>query len=93
MAVGEGEAAGEGLVTGLGLVAGGAAVSVAGEAAVVGGGVVVAGVFELAPESQPTAKAIASMVGRSRAMRPASFIFGLLIIFPRSSKIEKRDDD
>ncbi len=81
MAVGEGDAAGDGLATGLGLVAGGAAVSPAGEAVVVGGGVAVAGVFELVSDSQPTTNAIARTVGKKSAVRPISFIFGLLIIF------------
>ena len=81
MTVAAGEAAGDGLATGLGLVAGGAALSVAGDAVDVGEGAVVVGVFELAPESQPTAKAIARIVGRNRVVRPTSFIFGLLIIF------------
>ena len=79
--MGEGDAAGDGLATGLGLVAGGAAVSPAGEAVVVGAGVVVAGVFELVSDSQPTTNAIARMVGKKSAVRPISFIFGLLIIF------------
>jgi len=81
LAVAAGEAAGDGLATGLGLVVGGAAVSLAGEAVVVGEGVVVAGVFELTPESQPTANAIARMVGSRSAVRPISFTFGLLMIF------------
>ena len=78
----EGDAAGDGLAAGLGLVAGGAAVSLAGEAAVAGDDVLL-GEFVLVVGSvaQPTAKAIARMVGSRRVVRPISFIVGLLISF------------
>jgi hypothetical protein len=92
LAVGEGDAAGEGLAAGLGFVAGGAVVSPAGEAVVVGDDV---GLFEFefVAGSQPTTNAIARIVGRRSAVRPISFIFGILIGLPRSSKIEKQDDN
>ena len=81
----EGDAAGDGLAAGLGLVAAGAAVSGAGEADVddVDGDVVLLGEFVLVVGSvaQPTAKAIARMVGSRRVVRPISFIVGLLISF------------
>lgn len=81
--MGEGDAAGDGLAAGLGLVAAGAAVS--GEADVddVDGDVVLLGEFVLVVGSvaQPTAKAIARMVGRRSVVRPISFIVGLLISF------------
>ena len=81
--MGEGDAAGDGLAVGLGLVAAGAAVS--GEADVddVDGDVVLLGEFVLVVGSvaQPTAKAMARMVGSKSVVRPTSFIVGLLIGF------------
>lgn len=80
-----GDAAGDGLAAGLGLVAGGAAVSLAGEGAVddVDGDDVLLGEFVLVVGSaaQPTAKAMARMVGSRSVLRPISFIVGLLISF------------
>ncbi len=78
--MGEGDAAGEGLAAGLGFVAGGAVVSLAGEAVVVGEDVGLLE-FELVAGSQPTTKAIARIVGSRSAVRPISFILGLLISF------------
>jgi hypothetical protein len=97
---GEGEAAVDGLAAGLGLVTGAVPVALAGEGAVAGDDVaplgddVVVGGVELFSGSaaQPTANAIARTIGRRRLMRVIRFIFGLLIVLPRSSKIEKQAD-
>jgi hypothetical protein len=93
-----GEAAGlaAGLVAGLAVVAGAVSVVLLGEAAVTGAGVeVVAGEFELEFElvagssPQPTANAIARTAGSNNAVRLISLVLELLMVFPRSSKIEK----
>jgi hypothetical protein len=91
--VGEADAAGEGLAAGLALVAGTGPVTLGEDE--VDGDDFVEGAFELLSVSvaQPIAKAIAKIEGSSRAVRPTNFIFSLLIGVPRSSKIEKRDDD
>ena len=86
-----GEAAGEGLAAELA-----AGVVLLGEGAVAGA-VVVAGEFEfelvVGSSAQPTAKAIARTAGSNNTVRLISFVFELLIVLPRSRKIEKRDDD
>jgi uncharacterized ion transporter superfamily protein YfcC len=89
--VGEGDAAGEGLAAGLALVAGAVPVALGED----DGDDFVAGAFELLSVSvvQPIAKAIAKIDGSSSVVRPINFISSLLIGLPRSSKIEKRDDD
>jgi hypothetical protein len=97
---GEGEAAVDGLAAGLGLVTGAVPVALAGEGAVAGDDVaplgddVVVGGVEVFSGSaaQPTANAIARTIGSRRLMRVIRFIFGLLIVLPRSSKIEKQAD-
>lgn len=91
MATGEGDAAGEGLGAGLGLVAGAVTVLLGEDAG--DGDDVTFGEFELFPGSQPAAKAIARIVGSNIVVRRINFSFGLLIVLPRSSKIEKRGDD
>jgi hypothetical protein len=94
LAVGEGEvAAGDGLATGLGLVAGAvvsAGVFAGDDAAGDDAGV---GEFELAAGSHAAAKAITRIVVNSSAVRLIDFNIGLLIVFPLSNRIEKRDDD
>ena len=91
-----GEAAGEGLAAELGVVVVAAGVVLLGEGAVAGA-VVVAGEFEfelvVGSSAQPTAKAIARTAGSNNTVRLISFVFELLIVLPRSRKIEKRDDD
>lgn len=96
--LGEGEAAVDGLAAGLGLVAGAVPVALAGEGAVagddvalLGDDVVVVGVFS-GSAAQPTANAIARTIGSRRLTRVIRFIFGLLIVLPRSSRIEKQAD-
>ena len=86
MDFGEADAAGEGLAAGLGVLAG--ALMVAD-----GDGLGVLGEVELFTGSvaQPTAKSVATSVRSSGAMRLIPFMFGVLIFFPRSSKIEKQD--
>jgi hypothetical protein len=91
LATGEGDAAGEGLAAGLGLVAGAVTVLLGENAG--DGDDVTFGEFELFPGSQPAAKAIARIVGSNIVVRRINFSFGLLIVLPRSSKIEKRGDD
>ena len=88
--MGDGDATVAGVAAGLGLVAGGAVVSPAGE---LDGDDVVLGEFVLVAGSQATAKAIARVAVSRSVMRVTSFVFGLLISFPRSDKIEKQDDD
>lgn len=93
-------ATGDELAAGLAVVAGddagAAGVVLAGEGAVAGDDVV-AGEFELelvaGSSEQPTAKAIARTAGSNNMVRLKSFVFELLIFCPRSSKIEKHDDD
>lgn len=83
--LGEGDAVGEGLTAVLGLVAGAVPVALLGALE-----------FELLAGSsvaQPAAKTSARIIESRSAARLAIFIFGLLIFLPRSSKIEKRDDD
>jgi hypothetical protein len=61
--------------------------------ALLGDDVVVGGVDVLsASAAQPTANAIARTIGSRRLMRVIRFVFGLLIVLPRSSKIEKQAD-
>ena len=94
LALGEGDVVGEGVAAGLELVAGAVSVAPLGEADVDGAGLAVFGEFELLAGSQPAANPIETIVISRSAVRLIMFIFGLLIIFlPRSSKIEKRDDD
>ena len=96
LAVGEGEAAGEGLAAGLDLVAGAVRVVSLGEADVDGAGLAVFGEFELLTGSaaQPAANTIEDIVRRITAVRLIMFSFDVVIsLLPRSSKIEKRDDD
>lgn len=93
LAVGD-VAAGDGLAAGLGLVAG-AVVSPAGvvagdDAAGDDAGV---GEFELVAGSQAAANAITRIVVNRSAVRLIDFKIGLFIVFPRSNRIEKRDDD
>jgi hypothetical protein len=95
LAVGAGAAAaGDGLATGLGLVAG-AVVSpagvVAGDAAA--GDDAGVGEFELLAGSQAAANAITRIVVNKSTLRLIDFKIGLLIVFPRSNRIEKRADD
>jgi hypothetical protein len=94
--VATGEELGAGLAVEAGVIAGAAGVVLAGEGAVAGDDVV-AGELELelvaGSSAQPTAKAIARTAGSSNMVRLKSFVFELLICFPRSSKIEKHADD
>lgn len=95
LAVGEGDiAAGEGLAAGLGLVAG-AVVSPAGVVAGAAAAGDEAGVaeFELVAGSHAAANAITRIVVNRSAVRLIDFRIGLLIVFPHSDRIEKRDDD
>jgi hypothetical protein len=88
-----GDAAGEGLATGLGVVTGVVTVTLGdGDAAAgLAVGVVESLTFSL---EQPTANAIETVVSRRSAARLILFIFEVVItLLPRSSKIEKRDDD
>jgi hypothetical protein len=95
---GEGETAGDGLAAGLGLATGAVPLALAGEGDVAGDDVALlgddAGVVELFSGSaaQPTANAIARTIGSRRLMRMIRFVFGLLIILPRSCRIEKQAD-
>ncbi len=94
LALGEDDAAGEGLAAGLGLFAGAFAVA-PGEGDVDTVGLAALGVFESLAGSvaQPAANAMETIV-RSSAVRLIMLMFGVLIsLSPRSSKIEKRDDD
>lgn len=95
LALGEGDAAAAGLAAGLGFTAGVVVAGAAGVAAVAGVGVAAAGAVELVSGSvaQPVAKAIESIIRPSSARRLNNFTFGVVIGFPRSRKIEKRDDD
>lgn len=90
LALGEADAAGEGLATGLGLFTG---VPVAG--GVDGEGLALLGAVELLTGSaaQPAANTIDNIVRSRSAVRLIMFTFGVLIFLPRSSEIEKRDDD
>jgi hypothetical protein len=95
-AVGEGEAAAglaAGLAIGLGLVVAGVVVSLAGEGADAAGDGVGVEEFESVAGSQAAANAIARIAVSSSVARLIDFVIGLLIVFPRSDKIEKRDDD
>jgi hypothetical protein len=93
--LGEGDAAAAGLATGLGFTAGVVVAGAAGVADVAGVGVAAVGVFELVSGSvaQAAAKPIESIIRPSSARRLNNFTFGVVIGFPRSRKIEKRDDD
>jgi hypothetical protein len=84
-----GEVAGDALVVGLGDDAGSFTVGL-GEAAGVDAGVL--GVLESVAESHAVANTVARIVGSSSA-RLIDLIAGLVIDIPRSSKIEKREDD
>jgi hypothetical protein len=91
LALGEADAAGEGLAAGLGAFTG--VLTVAGD--VDGEGLAVFGVFESLTGSvaQPAANTIDNIVRSRSAVRLIMVVFGVLIFLPRSSKIEKRDDD
>jgi hypothetical protein len=93
LAFGEGDAAGDGFTAGLGLLAGVLSLGAVGEDETAGDGLAVLGEFELAAGSQPAAN-ITENVARSKiAVRLIRLMFEFLICFPRSNKIEKRDDD
>jgi hypothetical protein len=87
LVTGDDDAFGE--AVGLGEFAGSLTVGL-GEAA--GGGGVLVGVFVLVAGSHAVAKTVARIVG-SRSARLIDLIAGLVIDFPRSSKIEKREDN
>jgi hypothetical protein len=93
--LGEDDAAGEGLAAGLGLFAGAFAVPLGeGDADAVGLAAFV--VFESLTGSvaQPAANAMETIVRSRSAVRLITLMFVVLISYlPRSSKIEKRDDD
>lgn len=95
LALGEDDAAGEGLAAGLGLFAGAFAVPLGeGDADAVGLAAFV--VFESLTGSvaQPAANAMETIVRSRSAVRLITLMFVVLISYlPRSSKIEKRDDD
>lgn len=87
----EGDAAGEGLATGLGVLTGAVTLGEGDAADGLTVGVVESLTVSLA---QPAANAIETIVRRRSALRLILFMFEVLITFlPRSSKIEKRDDD
>lgn len=94
LAFGEADAAGEGLAAGLALATGTLVVAVCeGDAE---GLAAAFGVFEslVGSAAQPAANAIGTIVRSSTVVRLMMFSFDVLISFlPRSSKIEKRDDD
>lgn len=85
---------GEGLAAGLGLVAGALPVTVPGEVDADGDGLAMAGEFELLAGSQPAANMIENTVRSASAARLIRLAFAVVItFFPRSSKIEKLDDN
>jgi hypothetical protein len=95
LALGEGDNPADGLATGLGLVVGALAVGL-GEGDVAVDGLAVIGALESLTGSvaQPAANMIEHMVRSRSAVRLMMFTFAVLISFlPRSSKLEKRDDD
>ena len=85
----DGEVAGDALVVGLGDDAGSLTVGLGEAAGVDAGG---AGAFVLAAGSHAVANTVARIVGSSSA-RLIDLIAGLVIDIPRSSKIEKREDN
>jgi hypothetical protein len=90
-----GDAAGEGLTAGLTLAAGALPVSPAGEGELDGDELAVPGEVELLSGSvaQPAANIIEDVARSRSAVRLIKFILGVVIIFPRQNKIEKRVDD
>jgi hypothetical protein len=93
LAFGAGDAAGDGFTAGLGLLAGVLSLGAVGEDDMAGEGLAVLEEFELTAGSQPAANNTENVARSKTAVRLIRLVFEILICFPRSNKIEKRNDD